>query len=214
MNLPGPRCNALVAALVISSVLLLSYGVDDAVLSIDELSTDLDGASVMISGILTSLKRYESGTEILMLIDESGQSSLKVVCTPSSASPPSFHVSIGGEIRAKGELSFDEEGATLFTVYDEVEQVSSSEVALGLSTLRASWQLFEDDRFNLTGLVEQVSDGSYRLFDELHESSIVLWPRESLGTLWEGQWTLDCTLVFDSDVFVTGLQVWAVRPVT
>ncbi len=213
MDLPGPRCNAAIAALVISSVLLLSYGIETTVLSIDELSSDFDGARVMTHGILTSLKRYESGTEILMLIDELGQSSLKVVCTPSAASPPSSQVSIGDELRAKGEISFGEEGPILFTVYGEIEQISSSENALELSTLRASWQLFEGDRFDLTGLVEHDSDGTYRLFDEHRESSIALWPCESLGTLRDGFWILDCTLVFDSDVFVTGLQVWAIRPV-
>ncbi len=214
MDLPGLRCNAAIAALALSSVLLLSYGMEPALLSIDELSSDFDGARVMTYGILTGLKRYESGTEILMLIDESGQSSLKVVCTPSAAPPPSNHTSIGGKILARGEISFGEGGPTLFTVYDDVEQLSSSENALTLSTLSASWQLFEGDRFNLKGLVEHDSDGAYRLFDERHETNIVLWPCESLGTLQDGLSILDCTLVFDSEIFVTGLQVWAIRPVT
>jgi hypothetical protein len=133
------------------------------------------GTTVVITGFLTDLWVYDSGSESLVLCDEETDSVVKVMCTPGVAPMPSTYASIGDELRIVGDLSSNLNPPTMFSSGDGISLVRKSTEAMTLDLLSSHWGLFEGDRLTVCGvLVECGEPPVWKLFNEEGTRSVPL----------------------------------------
>ena len=204
-------CAILVLGLLSSMVLLASSSLPPS-MTVSELWGLHDDSSLTVSGILVSLKTYESGSEVIVISDESGEPTVKVICTMGPGLPPSDVVSIGDQLSVSGECVFDDGVPVVYCLYSDVRVIRQSEQILTVALLSTAWSLFEGDRFSIEGISESDASGVLRLHDLGGECSIMMLLDEGV-THSEGHVLADCVLVLDRATMTLALKVRALAPV-
>jgi hypothetical protein len=205
------RMASVLAAGMLSSLVLLSASSVPPCLSVSELWGLGGDASLTVAGLLVSLRSYESGSESLVLADSSGSPTVKVVCSPGPGPPPSASASVGDMLAVSGECVFEDGVPTVFCRYGDVRLTAESEDVLSVGLLGASWPLFEGDRFSVRGVCSVDPVGAPRLSDPDGGCSFALLPDPGV-TVVEGDVIVDCTLVVDRPTMSVVLEAHAVAP--
>ncbi|GEM_PF-1226236 len=200
-------CAILVIGLLSSMVLLASSSLPPSV-TVSELWRLDDDSALTVSGVLASLKTYDSGSEVIVIADESGEPTVKVVCTAGAGPPPSDAVSIGDQLRISGECVFDDGVPVVYCRYSDVRIIHQSEQILTVDLLSAAWYLFEGDRISIEGISEPGATGVLRLRDPGGECSIMMLLDEGVAPL-EGNVLVDCTPILDRATMTLMLDVSA-----
>ena len=212
MRILDERLGAFLVMGLLSSMVLLASSSLPPSMTVSELWGLGDDSSITVSGLLASLWTYESGSEVIVISDESGEPTVKVVCAVGPGPPPSDAVSIGDLLKVSGECVFDDGVPVVYCEYGDVHIVRQSEQVLTLDLLSAAWSLFEGDRISLEGVCEPDASGVLRLRDIDGECSIMMLLDEGVNPL-EGHVLADCVLVLDRATMTLVLEVRALSPV-
>lgn len=209
-----PRAVAVLSSCLTASLLFLALGAEPPLVSVAEAAGAEDGMGVRTSGILASVRIYESGYEALLLTDTGSGEALWAFCAPGMAPMPSAWCSVGDEVLVEGHVARDTEGVRVFTSSDEVECLRKAEFVMDVAHLSVHWRLFEYDRFNITGrAVPGDAPGTWLLTDEAGTHSITLaLDRTSTGFESGDRLTIDCTLYVDDRTMTVLLRAWSVTP--
>lgn len=212
MELIDDRLIAVLAVGLLSSMVLLSASSLPPSVTVSQL-WGLDGDSTLtVSGVLVSLRSYESGSEVLVVSDESGSATVKVVCTQGPGPAPSGALSIGDLLSVSGECVFEDGIPAMYCQYDDVRLLRPSEEVLTVGMLCASWQMFEGDRISIRGVCGRDGVGDLRLFDAGGECGIVMLLDPGIVPV-EGEALVGCILVLDTATMALVLRVDALAPV-
>jgi hypothetical protein len=211
MGLLDDRMISVLAAGLLSSILLLSAASVPPCLSVSEVWALGGDATLTVSGLVVSLRSYETGSESLVLADPSGSPTVRVICSPGPGPPPSASASVGDMTAVSGECVFEDGVPVIFCRYGDVRVMAESEEALTVSLLGASWRLFEGDRFSVRGVCSVDPLGAPRLTDPGGGCSFALLPDPGVAAV-EGDVIVDCTLVVDRSTMSVVLEAHAVAP--
>lgn len=204
---------AILAAGLMSSMVLLSASSPPPLLTVSQLWR-LDGDAVLtVSGVLVSLRSYDSGTEVMVLSDSSSPVTVSVVCTPGPGQPPGGFVHTGDLLSVSGECTFQDGVPSVYCMYGGVRLLQTAEDVVTVGMLCASWELFEGDHISLHGVSVSDGAGALRLYDADGERSIAMSLDPGVQPM-EGEVLVSCTLVLDADVLSLVLQVDALAPGT
>jgi len=123
------------------------------------------GAEVSVTGIVVDAERFDSGTDMFILLGQEGAETVKVIVSVGEGARPSDHVLVGDKLLVTGQLSNDEQGAVLYSRYEAVSVVARSEEALSVAIVCDNWQLFLWDEFVVRGRLVLSNDpvGPYAL---------------------------------------------------
>jgi hypothetical protein len=202
-------CLLLVSAMS-SALLAASMALPPAV-SVEECASLEEGTPVRVVGVVSYLRSYDSGTEVVTLVDRGGGSEARVICSPSRAPSLCSILSIGDLVRVEGEVSHDSSITVIFALRDGVSVLARSELTLSVEFLCDNWRLFEYDRFNISG--EVVDDAGASFLQSFGgERRIALRFTESAEPVSDcGKVIVDCTLFVDLRSMVIFLRAWALR---
>lgn len=165
---------AILVAGMMSSMVLLSASSLPLSLTVSELQGLGEDSAVTVSGLLVSLRTYDTGTEAMMLSDEAVSAIAKVVCSPGPGNPPSQLLSIGDLLSVSGDCTFEDGTPVVFCHYDDVRLLRGSEEELTVRALCGSWWLYEGDEISIVGDSVRDESGGLRLFDEDGVHSIAM----------------------------------------
>jgi len=209
MRAIDPSLAAVLMVGLLSSTVLLSASSVPPSVTVSQLWGLGSDTDLTVSGVLVSLRSYDSGSEVMVLADESGERTVKVVCSPGPGPEPSSMLSVGDLVRVAGECAFEEGVPTVYCRYNEVLLLLPSEEALTVGMLCDSWRLFEGDRISVSGEVVRGGDGSLRLLDPGGECSIAMLLDEGLAPV-EGGSTVGCVLALDAETMALTLFVYSI----
>jgi hypothetical protein len=201
----------LILASSMSSALLVSSTALAPSVTVEECASMEEGTPVRVVGVVSFLHIYDSGTEVMTLVDLDGGSEVRVVCPPSAASAVCSVLSIGDLARAEGEVSHGSSITTIFASHGGVSLLSRAEMTLSVEFLCDNWRIFEHDRFNISGEVVIDATAFYlQGFGGGHR--IALRFGEDAGPVSAGcRVVVDCTLLVDLESMVLFLRAWAFR---
>ncbi len=209
MDLP---MTAVLAAGLLSSVVLLSASSLPPSVTVSQL-WGLDGdASMTVHGVLVSLRSYESGSEVFVISDAPGSATVKVVCSPGPGAAPSGTASIGDLLSVSGECVFEDGVPCVYCRYGDVRVLRTSEEVLTVDMVCASWRLFEGDHISLQGVCGRDEYGILRLSDAGGECGIAMSLEPGLTPV-DGEVLVGCVLVMDTATMSLVLQVDTIAPV-
>lgn len=204
-------CLLLVATL--SSALLAASAAVPPTVDINGCLAVEEGTPVRVVGVVTALRSYDSGTEVVTLVDRCGEAEVRVICTQTRAPALCTHLSIGDLIVVEGAVARDASSTIVFASRDKVSLLCHSEFVLSVEFLCDNWRLFEFDRFNVTGGLEH-SDGSTSLRSLSTDHGISLHlPNDPPTDLAGGIVLVDCTLLVDLRSMTIYLQAWSLHAV-
>ncbi len=212
MRVIDPSLVAVLMVGLLSSMVLLSASSPPPSVTVSQLWGLGGDTALTVSGVLVSLRSYDSGSEVMVLADESGADTVKVVSLPGSGPPPSSTLSVGDLVRVSGDCSFEEGVPTVYCSYNGVLLLLPSEDVLTVGMLCDSWRLFEGDHISVSGECVLAADGSPRLSDAGGGRSIAMKLGEGIGFA-EGEAVVGCVLVMDVETMALVLLVDSiVRP--
>jgi hypothetical protein len=196
-------------------MLILSQDATPPYVSISDLGSAEEGTVASTEGLVTSLYRYDSGAESLILVDVSDGATAKIVCSPGGKEMPSFYLSVGDAARVTGEISSEGTVATVFCDSDEICLLKKAAHVIDVAVLSSNWELFEGDRFNITGVLENADrDSWYVLRDPAGGCSMGARSGAGAGVIPIGvEVVVDCTMVLDKSTMAFILVVWSAEVV-
>jgi len=166
---------------------------------------------VRVVGVVTAHRSYDSGTEVVTLVDRCGGAEIRAICSPTRAPALCTLISIGDLIRVEGAVARDASSVIVFASRDTVSLLCHSEFVLSVEFLCDNWRLFEFDRFNVTGGLECSGDSLFlRSLSNGRGISLHLPEGLSTGLLGEAV-IVDCTLLVDLQSMTIVLQAWALH---
>jgi hypothetical protein len=200
----------LLLTLTLSTALVLAHQSTFPTLEVGECFSVEPGTPVQVFGVVVEVRSYDSGTEILSLMDRGGGPCLRVICLPQSTISLSEELRIGDLVRVEGEVSRDATDIIVFADKNRVTQVLRPEFVLSVELLCENWRVFEYDRFNVSGAV--LSDGDItRLQGFSGSHSIEMRCQDALLPPVSGAHALvDCTLLIDPRSMVIFLQAHSI----
>lgn len=204
------RLSAVLASGMLASTVLLAASSAPPSISVSELWALGEDASVTVYGLVVSLWVHDSGAETLVLSDDGGGATVRVLSSQGTGPAPSSYASIGDLVEVRGECGFEGETPTVYCEFGGVRVLAPSEEALTVAALSASWRLFEGDRFRIAGLCDQVG-GAPRLCDESGPASIAMRLDDGVAFT-EGRVVADCTLSMDPSLMALFLAVHRLQP--
>jgi len=215
MRIPDERTCAFLLACLLCSMLLLSEDAEPPFIPISDLASAEDGAVISTEGLVASLHRYDSGAESLILVDVSGCETARIVCSPGGREMPSFYLSVGDAARATGEISFEGTAATMFCDSDGILLLKKAAHVLDVAVLSSNWELFEGDRLNVSGVLENAGRESwYLLRDSAGTCSMSARAGPDAGVIPVGvEVVVDCTMILDKSTMAFVLLVWSAEVV-
>lgn len=162
-------------ALATSLMVLLSAKAAPPLVPIARLSSFDGGSVVMILGVVVDMSLRDSGSECVIIADIADGATVRVFCDPGLHDPPSHCLSVGDEVRVRGQVAGSGSPLTVFASSDAVSLTRKAETSLSVEAVCRNWVLFEGDSFKVSGLVvpEPSTDG-YRLEDPVTGQSISL----------------------------------------
>lgn len=205
MSLLDARIASVLAAGLLSSVVLLACSTPSPTVSIEELWTLDEDADLTAVGSLVSLRVFESGSEVIVLADVMSGQTARVVCTYGPGSPPSSRVSIGDTVSVHGQCAFEDGAPTVYCRYPDVAVLRQSEEALTVSILSTSWQLFIGDTLCIGGVATVDPALGSRLVDVEGGCSIGLLMGDLAPV--EGHIVVVATLLLDDSTMTLQLAV-------
>lgn len=211
MRVLDDRLMSVLAAGLLSSVVLLSSSAAPPSVTVSELWGLGGDATITVTGLLVSLWSYDSGSEVLVMSDEEGPPTVRVVCTPGPGLAPSTALSVGDLLSVSGECVFEDGTPSVFCRYGDVRLTRRSEEVLTVGLLSASWQLFEGDRISMRGVCEAPPAGAPRLADPEGGCSIAMLLGPGVAPV-EGGVLVDCTMVLDPVTMSLVLEVHSLEP--
>lgn len=211
MRVLSERMVAVLAAGMLASMVLLSAQSTPPPLSIAQLWGMGEDASVSVRGLMVSLRAYESGSETLVIADEPGTVTVKVVCSPGPGSAPSRFADVGDLLSVSGECVFEAGVPTVFCRYCDVSVLMPSEEVLTVRILGEAWHLYEGDVVVLAGVCVPDGDGAPRLHDVESGCSIAMRLAEGVPMA-EGPVLVECVPVLDPWTMALLLEVSAMAP--
>jgi len=211
MRILSERMVTVLVVGMMSSLVLLSAESRPPTLSVTQLWNMGEDAKVSVFGLLVSLWAYESGTEALVISDESGTATVKVMCSPGPGSAPSRIAGVGDLLLVSGDCAFEGGTPVLFSRFCDVRVQLPSEEVLTVAILSAAWQLYEGDDIILAGVSTQDGTGGFRLHDADGECSIAMRLGEGVPIA-DGAVLVECILVLDKVTMTLLLDVSAMAP--
>ncbi len=134
-----------------------------------------DGRGVVVHGMLVNLRRYDSGSEALVLASPDGQATIRVQVAVGMKAQPSAYARPGDTLKVFGRLSTSGSDPVMYCSGDSVSVESRSEQTLTVASLSHAWQLLLDDELRIRGvIVAPLGSECPRLFDRDFFSSILL----------------------------------------
>ena len=211
MRIMNERLVGMLAIGMLSSTVLLAASALPPSVTVSELWALNEDASLSVSGILVSLRTYESGTEIIVLSDESGDPTVRVVCVPGPGAPPSRSVSMGDLLGVSGDCVFEDGTPVVYCRYGDVRVVSHSDDVVTVGLLSAAWNLFEGDQVVVRGVSMSDGLGGLRLHDAEDGCSILMSLEAGVVPV-EGAVMVQGMLVLDRGEMVLVLDVRLLVP--
>jgi len=159
------RALAAVFASSLAVALMLGASTGPPIVDVSDLRWLDSGAEVSVTGIVVDAERFDSGTDMFILLGQEGAETVKVIVSVGEGARPSDHVLVGDKLLVTGQLSNDEQGAVLYSRYEAVSVVARSEEALSVAIVCDNWQLFLWDEFVVRGRLVLSNDpvGPYAL---------------------------------------------------
>lgn len=211
MRVIDDRLASVLAVGFLSSLVLLSSSAAPPSLTVAELWGLGGDSALTVSGVLVSLRSYESGSEVLVISDEGGSPTVRVVCTTGPGPSPGEISSIGDLLSVSGECVFEDGVPSVFCRYGDVRLLRRCQDVLTVSLLSASWQLFEGDRVSVRGVCGVDPHGALRLADADGGCSIAMLLDQGVAPVC-GEVVADCTLVLDTSTVSLVLEVHSLTP--
>ncbi len=194
-HLPAPHFAAAVCLVMLGLMAGAGITATPQEVRLRELPLAEEGETVVVTGIVVDLWKADSGTETLVLMDLSDNSSARMIWRMAGASPsPSTAVSIGDEIRACGEVSPSQVPPVLFVSGADFCLVRPSKIVLSVGTLADHWSVFEGDTISITGTLRYDSVSGLRLCDPTTQDSVAI------------RWTGDPNPLLGRAVHVTAIM--------
>lgn len=156
------------------------------------------------------MKSFESGAEMLVMCDGSGEATVKVICDIGPGQSPSGWASIGDLLEVSGDCAFEAGVPTVYCTYPDIQKIRGSEQALTVGLLCAAWQLFEGDRVFLTGESWTDAFGGLRLRDLDDDHSILMVLVDARP--YEGRVVVECVPTLDKITMTFTLEVYNLTP--
>ncbi len=208
-----PRTHAAVIAVLLAAMLWAASTARPPLLSVSEVPAAGDGTAIRVVGIVTDICVYDSGYVAIVLADLRTGVTAHVVVPPSRFDGVASTLAIGDQILAEGTTSLNSQGATVFAD-GGFDILSRSAFTMSVEFLCSNWQLFEYDRFNVTGTaVFDDGSGGWWLSDTSREHRISIMPCDEPHPLYDGStFLLDCTLIVDGRTMIICLKAWSVIP--
>lgn len=191
---------------MLSSMVLLASSSCPPSVAVSDLWNLGADSPLTVSGLLVSLRAYESGTEVIVICDECGSPTVRVICSPGPGPPPSACVSFGDLLLVSGRCVFVNGTPAVYCTYAEVQVLRESEEVLTVALLCAAWDLFMGDRISVRGVSEEDSSGRFWLRDASGDCGILMVLTGGAAPR-AGKVVAECTLVLDADVMSFVLEV-------
>ena len=169
-----------------------------------------EGTPISVTGVVTDIHSYESGTETIILVDRAGGASVKIVALPTGAEPIAERVSIGDLITVEGEVARDASNTIVFATREGTTLVCRSEYVLSVQFLCENWRGFESDRFNISGELDEES-GVWTLRSSAGERRIALECPKPIPEALKGcTVVVDCVLLVNQEamyIFLSAIEI-------
>lgn len=173
--LVAPRVLALISIALLGIMMLMGSLSEPSEVTISELAALDEGDTVSLRGVLVDMWRADSGSETLLLVDLSDNSTVRVIWLPCGGPTPSETVSIGDEVRVQGDVSPAQMPPVVFARGHAVWLVRPSEAVISVWALSDHWALFENDRIRVAGVLSlDPSTRSFRLCDPDMQHTVLL----------------------------------------
>jgi hypothetical protein len=211
---PDCRTPAAVFTVCLATLLWAASTSCPPLLSVSEVPGAGDGTVVRVFGVVADIRVYDSGYASVLLADHVTGATIRVMLPPSSSWVVLDVVAIGDQMFAEGTTSLDPAGTTVFADGNRVEVMSRVAFTMSVEFLCSHWQLFEFDRFNVSGSVTFEADEDYWwLSDPYSGHRIRAMPCDTLRDADDGATVLvDCTLLVDLRTMTICLRTWAIAP--
>lgn len=147
----------------------------------------------------------------MVLSDESGSQTVKVICVAGPGPAPGDRVDIGDLLEISGALEVEDGSPIVRCHYPDVKVTLPSEEVLTVALLGAAWHLFEGDRVTMKGVAERDASGDMRLRDFDGGCSVAMRLVEAAPVT--GPVLVDCIPVFDKDTMAMLLDVRTIAPI-
>jgi hypothetical protein len=210
---PDSRTLAAVFTVCLATLLWAASTSSPPTLSVSEVPSAGDGTVVRVFGVVADIRVYDSGYTSVLLADHVTGATVHVVLPPSSNAVLGA-MAVGDQVLAEGTTSLDHTGVTVFADGNRVEVMSRAAFTMSVEFLCSHWQLFEFDRFNVSGSATfEAGEDYWWLSDPYSGHRIRATPCDALRDTDNGATVLvDCTLMVDLRTMTICLRTWAVAP--
>lgn len=173
--MPSPRQLTMILSATLSALVVLSAASPIPVVPISSVQDLDEGAEVKVLGVVADMRRFDSGTEAIVLVDLGDGSSITVYCVEGLGTPPGYYANIGDELSAAGKVVRSGGRASLLSSAGQMALSRAAEYVLTASLLSENWESFLGDEITIRGEIIQDQDtGGVRLRDQSSEVSIAL----------------------------------------
>lgn len=173
--MPSPRRLAASLSVLLGMLVALSAASPVPLVPISSVQDIDEGAEVRVLGVVSDLRRFDSGTEALVLVDLDDGSSVTIYCVEGLGTPPASYANIGDELSVIGKVVRSGGRASLLSRPDQVALSRVAELVLTTSLLSENWDSFLGDVVTVGGeIVQDWNSGDVRLCDRSGEASIAL----------------------------------------
>jgi hypothetical protein len=137
---------------------------------------------------------------------------MQVVVSPSRSDGTLSNLAIGDQVVVEGTTSLSPTGLTVFAGSNGIDVASRASFTMSVEFLCSHWQLFEYDRFNVTGsVIFDEGEDLWWLSAPYGECRIRVTPCAAMQLLDDSSTVqIDCTLMVDLRTMTISLKVWAV----
>jgi len=208
------RILAAVFATCLATLLWAASASSPPLLSVSEVPSAGDGTVVRVFGVVADIRVYDSGYASVLLADRVTGATVHVILSPSCSNTVLGTMTIGDQVLAEGTTSLDHTGATVFADGNRVEVLSRAAFTMSVEFLCSHWQLFEFDRFNVSGRATfEAGEDYWWLSDPYSGHRIRAMPCDALRDIDNGATVIvDCTLTLDLRTMTICLRTWAIAP--
>ncbi|MCU0851736.1 MAG: hypothetical protein MUC90_00550 [Thermoplasmata archaeon] len=176
LKIPCPLHSSVILSVLLGLLVVMSVSSPVPVVSISSVQDLDEGTEIRVIGVVSDLRRYDSGTEAIVLVDLDDGRSVSVYCIEGMGDPPGTYANIGDELSVTGTVMRSAGLATILTSPSQVVLSRTSEYVLSCDLLSENWQSFLNDEICIRGrVVEDTLSGGARLGDESGHASIQLW---------------------------------------
>jgi len=175
LMMPSPRQSTAALSLLLSLLVILSAASPIPLVSISSVQGLDEGAEVRVLGVVADLRRFDSGTEAIILVDLGDGCSISVYCTEGIGSRPGDYIKVGDELAVVGAVVRSDGLASLLSSPSQVTLSRVSAYVLTPDLLSENWVSFVGDDLSIRGrIVQDPFLGDVRLSDRSGDASVAL----------------------------------------